>query len=104
MEALREQIEANWVPRHHPPAPNNNNNHNHLHSTPIALTAGTHQRRAWSVAEVAKLLGRHKATVYRLIYAGYLRTVEGTGEALISESELNRFLTSSNASRRRRKV
>ena len=52
------------------------------------------RRRAWTVAEVAEQLGRHKASVYRLIYTGHLRPLPGTGDRLISDHELERFLRS----------
>jgi excisionase family DNA binding protein len=52
------------------------------------------RRRAWTVAEVAEQLGRHKASVYRLIYTGHLRPLPGTGDRLISEHELDRYLRS----------
>ena len=52
------------------------------------------RRRAWTVAEVAQQLGRHKASVYRLIYTGHLRPLPGTGDRLISDYELERFLRS----------
>jgi excisionase family DNA binding protein len=52
------------------------------------------RRRAWTVAEVAEQLGRHKASVYRLIYTGHIRPLPGTGDRLISDHELERFLRS----------
>ena len=52
------------------------------------------RRRAWTVSEVAQQLGRHKASIYRLIYSGHLRPLPGTGDKLISEHELDRFLRS----------
>lgn len=52
------------------------------------------RRRAWTVKEVAEQLGRHKASIYRLIDTGYLKPLPGTGDRLISEHELDRFLRS----------
>ena len=55
-------------------------------------------RRAWSVVEIAKLLGRHKATVYRLIYSGKLKTIaSNTGDILIADEELRKFLSARKA-------
>ena len=55
----------------------------------------TLRRRAWKVSEVAQQLGIHKASVYRLIYSGVLKTLPGAGDRLISEYELERYLKAS---------
>jgi excisionase family DNA binding protein len=49
-------------------------------------------RRAYTIAEAAQLLGCHKVSVYRRIYAGEIKILKGFGRLIISEAELNRFL------------
>jgi excisionase family DNA binding protein len=49
-------------------------------------------RRAYSLAEVAQILGVHKATIYRSLYRGDLKPMAGLGRARISDVELDRFL------------
>ena len=49
-------------------------------------------RLAFSVAETAEILGISKATVYRLIYRGLLRSSLALKRKIIARSEIERFL------------
>jgi excisionase family DNA binding protein len=51
--------------------------------------------RALSLVEVAAHLGVHKATVYRLVYAGKLKVLSGFDRLMIAVAELERFLNRS---------
>jgi excisionase family DNA binding protein len=48
--------------------------------------------RAYSLAQVAAVLGIHRATVHRLVQAGKLKAISGFGVLKISDIELDRFL------------
>jgi excisionase family DNA binding protein len=49
-------------------------------------------RRAYSIAEAAKLLGVHKVSVYRRIYSGEIKVLSGLGRLTIPSAELDKFL------------
>jgi helix-turn-helix protein len=49
-------------------------------------------RRAYSLAQVAAILGVHRATVHRLVQAGKLKALSGFGVLKVSDVEINRFL------------
>ena len=49
-------------------------------------------RRAYTIAEAAQLLGCHKASVYRRLYAGEIKVLKGFGQLRIPASEIDRFL------------
>jgi excisionase family DNA binding protein len=49
-------------------------------------------RKAFTIAEVATLLGVHKSSVYRILYAGGIKVLSGCGRLMIPETELQRFL------------
>jgi excisionase family DNA binding protein len=51
------------------------------------------QRRAYSLAQVAAILGVHRATVHRLVQAGKLKAISGFGTAKVSDVEIDRFLS-----------
>jgi hypothetical protein len=51
------------------------------------------QRRAYSVKEIADMVGRHPLSIYRAIYRGELHPISGFGITMISERELERFLS-----------
>ncbi|MFY9986624.1 MAG: helix-turn-helix domain-containing protein [Chthoniobacterales bacterium] len=55
-------------------------------------TASIHPR-AYSLAQVAAILGIHRATVHRLVQAGKLRAISGFGVLKVSDFELDRFLS-----------
>lgn len=56
------------------------------------MTSAPLNRRAFSLVEVAEILGCHKASVYRAVYAGKLKTLAGFGRNPVSDAELDRFL------------
>jgi excisionase family DNA binding protein len=56
------------------------------------LENGLANRRAYTIAEAAELLGVHKVSVYRRIYEGKLKILSGFGRLMIPDSELERFL------------
>jgi Helix-turn-helix domain len=49
-------------------------------------------RRAYSLAQVAAILGCHRATAHRLVQAGKLKAISGFGVLKVSDVEINRFL------------
>ena len=51
------------------------------------------QRRAYSLAQVAAILGVHRATVHRLVQAGKLKAISGFNVLKVSDTELDRFLS-----------
>jgi excisionase family DNA binding protein len=50
-------------------------------------------RKAFTVAEVASQCGVARDSIYRAIYRGQLKRLAGFGRFMISESELQRFLS-----------
>jgi excisionase family DNA binding protein len=50
-------------------------------------------RRAYTIAEAAKLLGVHRVSVYRRLYSGQLKVLKGFGQLMIPAHELDRFLS-----------
>ncbi len=53
----------------------------------------TLQRQAFSLAETAEMMGRHRSWAYRQRDKGRIRTVKGLGRELVPASELERILT-----------
>jgi excisionase family DNA binding protein len=53
---------------------------------------GLANRRAYTIAEAAELLGVHKVSVYRRIYSGEIKVLAGFGRLMIPEAELQKFL------------
>lgn len=49
-------------------------------------------RRVFSLVEVAEICGCHKASIYRAVYTGKLKTLDGFGRNRVSDAELDRFL------------
>jgi excisionase family DNA binding protein len=49
-------------------------------------------RRAYTIAQAAELLGVHKVSVYRRIYSGQIKVLSGFGRLTIPANELDRFL------------
>ena len=49
-------------------------------------------RRAFTIPEVAQILGVHKMSVYRHVWAGKLKILATGGRMLIPAGELDRFL------------
>ena len=54
---------------------------------------GLANRRAYTIAEAAALLGVHKVSVYRRIYSGEIKVLSGFGRLMIPETELEKFLS-----------
>ena len=54
--------------------------------------SGLANRRAYTIAEAAELLGVHKVSIYRRIYSGDIKVLSGFGRLMISDTELDRFL------------
>jgi excisionase family DNA binding protein len=54
---------------------------------------GLAERRAYTIAQAAQLLGVHKVSVYRRIYSGEIKVLKGFGRLTIPASELDRFLS-----------
>ena len=55
------------------------------------LENGLANRRAYTIAQAAELLGVHKVSVYRRIYEGKLKVLSGFGRLMIPDAELERF-------------
>ena len=53
---------------------------------------GLANRRAYTIAEAAELLGVHKVSVYRRIYSGEIKVLAGFGRLMIPDAELQKFL------------
>jgi excisionase family DNA binding protein len=49
-------------------------------------------RRSYTVAEAASILGVHKVSIYRRLYSGQIKVLSGFGRLMIPESELSKFL------------
>jgi excisionase family DNA binding protein len=50
-----------------------------------------HKRLAYSVSELARLLGTHRVTIWRMISRGELKTTRVGGRHLIPTTELRRL-------------
>lgn len=55
-------------------------------------TNGPFERKAYTIEEVASLLGVHRVTVYRRLYAGELKVLKGFGRLMVPAGELDKFL------------
>jgi predicted site-specific integrase-resolvase len=66
-------------------------------------TASIHPR-AYSLAQVAAILGIHRATAHRLVQAGKLKAISGFGVLKISDTEINRFLNTTEQYKPKREV
>ena len=53
---------------------------------------GLANRRAYTIAAAAGLLGVHKVSVYRRIYSGEIKVLSGFGRLMIPDTELQKFL------------
>jgi excisionase family DNA binding protein len=53
---------------------------------------GLANRRAYTIAEAASLLGCHKVSIYRRIYSGEIKVLAGFGRLMIPATELEKFL------------
>ena len=49
-------------------------------------------RQAYTLAEFASLLGKHRSYAYRMARSGRIKTIKGFGRELISASEIARIL------------
>ena len=58
-------------------------------STPID---GLANRRAYTIAQAAELLGVHKVSIYRRLYSGDIKVLKGFGQLMVPATELDRFL------------
>ncbi len=52
----------------------------------------TTPRQAYTLAEFASLLGKHRSYAYRLARSGRIKTIKGYGRELISSNEIARIL------------
>lgn len=53
---------------------------------------GLAERRAYTIEEVAQLMGCNKVTVYRKLYRGELKVLKGFGRLMVPAGELDRYL------------
>lgn len=53
-------------------------------------------RAAYSLAEFAKMFGKHRAWAYRMAKEGKVKTVDSLGNKLVSVAEVERILSSCN--------
>jgi excisionase family DNA binding protein len=60
--------------------------------------------RAYSVAQAARLCGVSRFTMHRYVQLGRIKAVAGFGRLKISDTELNRFLNTTEEYRPRRAV
>lgn len=49
-------------------------------------------RKAYTLAEFASLLGKHRSYAYRLARSGRIKTIKGYGRELVSAAEIDRIL------------
>lgn len=63
-----------------------------MKQNPSTSRNGLAERRAYTIAQAAELLGVHKVSVYRRLYSGELKVLKGFGQLMIPAAELNRFL------------
>jgi excisionase family DNA binding protein len=59
----------------------------------IKSTLPSSERRAFTVEEVAQKFGVHPASIYRTIREGKLKPLAAFRRTLISDQELDRFLS-----------
>ena len=50
-------------------------------------------RAAYSLAEFAKMFGKHRAWAYRMVKDGKVKTIDSLGNKLISAAEVERVLS-----------
>lgn len=50
------------------------------------------ERRAYSLAEVAGMMGRHRSWIYRQVSEGRIKTITGFGHAMVTAEEIDRIL------------
>ncbi len=50
------------------------------------------EKRAYTLREVAAMVGRSYFTIHRAAVAGKLKTISGFGVRMVSDKELERFL------------
>ncbi len=55
-------------------------------------TIKTQERSAYSLAEVAEKMGKHRSWAYRQARAGNIKTITGYGNTLVSAAEVQRIL------------
>ena len=48
-------------------------------------------RKAYTLAEFASLLGKHRSYAYRLARSGRIKTIKGFGCELVSAAEIDRI-------------
>jgi predicted site-specific integrase-resolvase len=58
-----------------------------------SLPANPASRRAYSLAEAADMCGVSYHTIYRAVCRGHLKVLTGFGRLMVSDQELNRFLS-----------
>ena len=51
------------------------------------------ERRAYSLAEIADMLGHHRSWVYRQVKDGKIKTIVGFGNQMVTSDELDRILS-----------
>jgi predicted site-specific integrase-resolvase len=49
-------------------------------------------RKAFTLAEFASLLGKHRTYAYRMARSGRIKTIQGYGRELVAASEIDRIL------------
>lgn len=52
----------------------------------------TPERSAYSLAELAEMMGRHRSWAYRQARAGRIKTITGYGTTMVSAAEVQRIL------------
>lgn len=55
-------------------------------------TTPHNERKAYTLAEFASLLGKHRSYAYRLARTGRIKTIKGYGCELVSAREIDRIL------------
>ncbi|HET9375658.1 MAG TPA: helix-turn-helix domain-containing protein [Chthoniobacterales bacterium] len=49
-------------------------------------------KRAFTLREVAKMVGRSYYTIHRMVLEGKIKVIQGFGVRMVSDKELERFL------------
>lgn len=61
-------------------------------NSPQIQNKASNTRRAYTLAEVAEMFGKHRSWVYRQSHLGRMTTITGYGVAMVSEQEVRRLL------------
>ena len=61
-------------------------------NSPQIQNEASNTRRAYTLAEVAEMFGKHRSWSYRQSHAGRMTTITGYGVTMVSDEEVQRLL------------